>query len=316
MIIPFNFNPNYKNQQSLWYGNKNRYSTMTSVAFITKNLLVCCSYYMRKMYLVQFNLETKQYKILDEIPTIGDETGKIPGPTDLIDYKVLKNNTKQIITSNFNQCSMSIYELTKNNTKLKYIRSIVNKPFGPHHGIAYHPTRENIVFIGTSGTTNPNCGVYAIDINSKITTPFFGIKQPGWLCKDICFMDPNNPINIFVLYCDSAPNPTIKRQYSAKIVMYYLDLDQRKYAKISEIVIEQHHADAVKYFDGKLYTTVEGVDVPGRVIVHNVNKKTGEITYDKSITGYSFPHGIDIKYGMIAVSEYGKSDIILGKLDM
>lgn len=312
MIIPFEIDKKSSNEQELYYGDKKRFSTMTSVILITPNLLVGSSYYSREIYLVSFDIEDETYKVLDTISTCGDAKMEVPGPTDLIDYRLCDNGTKQLILSNFNQCSMSIYEIIDNDKKIKQVRTIINTEYGNCHGISYYPGDKDIIFVGTSGTRNPNCGAYAINLMDDSPKPFFGIKEKGWLCKDVCFMNSNN---VFVLYCDSAPNPHIRRRYSAKIALYYIDMnpDVLEYGKISEHKIEQHHADAIKYHNGKLYVTVEGVDTPGRVYILDIDNKSGDMSFAGDIKGYCFPHGIDIKYGMIAISEYGKSDIVINK---
>lgn len=308
LTIPFPITEIYTEMPELWYGNKPRFSTMTSVVFINQNLMVCSSYYSKCIYLVNFDIDKKIYTILDSIPT--------NGPTDLIDYRQFPNQKDgsiqhQLIVSNFTDCSTSIYEIINDCTKLSHINRLINKELGFHHGISFYQWDPNIIFIGTSGTTNPNCGVYAIRITDGY--PIFAIKEPGWLCKDVCFMDNNN---MFVIYCNNAPSPIKQRQYSTKIVWYSLiSIQENTYKKISETMLYRHHADSCKYHNKKIYITVEGVDTPGRVIIYSImDDDTLGKKYIKeygSIKGYQFPHGLDINYGLIAVSEYKCSDIII-----
>ena len=311
MIIQFE-NENPYNELKLFYGDKERWSTMTSVVFITPQLLVCASYCARKLYLVKFDLEQDTYEILDGIDTVGDSEGKESGSTDLIDYAQLGDRTKRIVTSNFTQSSISIYHIVENDTKLKYIKSIVNEQCGPCHGISFHYSNKDIVFFGTSGTKNPYPAAYAIDISKKNPKPFFAVYEKGWLAKDICFMNKNN---MFVLYCNSAPNPNEIRRYATKIVHYYIDIDSGENGKICDIQIDEHHADCCLYTGGHLYVTVESADADtnGKVLIYNVDQRTGALVYKTSIQGFHFPHGIDLNYGMLAVTEYGNNDIVIIK---
>lgn len=306
MKIPFSLEDNPYNEELLYYGNRRRYSTMTSVVLISSSLLVCASYGFRKLYLVKFNLEDETYEVLDSIDTVGDSEGLVTGPTDLIDYC---QETRQLITSNFDQCSISIYSI-ENQCKLKYLKSIVNNRCGPCHGISYYPDNSNIVFFATTGTTNPYPAAYAINIDQEFPKPFFAVYEMGWLGKDICFMNKNN---MFVLYCNNAPNPNEQREYSSKIVLYFVDIYRGAYGKISEIKLENHHSDSCFYKNGKLYVTTQSLEGEGKVVIYNVDKTNGEFVYNSEIPGFNFPHGIDINYNTLAVTEYGNNDVVIKK---
>jgi hypothetical protein len=250
--------------------------------------------------------------MLDTIKSVGDAKGENPASTDLIDYCLKSDGTKQLVTSNFVSSSMSVYNITNNDTRLEWVNTIENSVLGHCHGICYHPSNKDIVFVGTSGTSNPRCGAYALNLTKPDQPPSFGIVEKGWLCKDICFM---NDINMFGLYCNSAPNPTEKRNYSTKVILYSIDLEKCRYGKISEVVIKEHHSDCIKYYNNKIYITVINAssDSYGEILVLNVNPKTGEMGYECTMDGYFFPHGLDINYGMFAVSEYGNSDVVIQK---
>lgn len=83
---------NYDDKE-LFYGEKKRYSSMTSIVFITKNILVCSSFHNRKIYLIEFDLDKEKYNLLHSTDSIG--LLNKPFSTDLIDF-----NGKYIVTSN------------------------------------------------------------------------------------------------------------------------------------------------------------------------------------------------------------------------
>lgn len=289
----------------LYYGDGKRFSSMTSVAFITDTLLACSSYCMEQMYLVKFDITTGLSHILDTVKTIA-------GPTDLMIYRK-KDERYELITSDFENCSISFYEIIESN-KLNYVKTIVNPACGHCHGISFYPADENVIVFTTSGTQNPLCGVYAIDTNSKSTLPFFGLMKDGWLGKDVTFVNENIMV---ALFCNSAPNQFIKRYYDAKIVVFQVDLKGNRSLELTELLIKRHHGDSCKYKNGKLYVTLQSADTQmGKVLVFDVDQKTGKLTQVVELQNYSFPHGVDVNKSLIAVSEYGTSAIDIRPLSL
>ena len=279
----------------LYYGDETRYSSMTSVALITNKLLACASYCMSQLYLVEFDLPTQTSTILETLDTVA-------GPSDLLVFRE-KNGNHELITSDFENSSISLYEII--GSKLCYRKTISNTACGPCHGISYYPYDDDVIVFTTSGTKNPLCGVYAINTNNSQI--FFGLINEGWLGKDVTFVNENIMV---ALFCNSAPNPMIKRYYDSKIVVYQVDLKGNRSLKLTELVIKRHHGDSCKYKGGKLYVTLQNADTQtGKVLVLDVDNITGMLTQVTELQNYSFPHGVDVYNNMIAVSEYGTSTI-------
>lgn len=283
------------NESCLYYGNKSRYSSMTSVTLITPNLLACASYCMKRLYLVSFDLSTQTYNILDNIETVA-------GQSDLMIYR---NN--ELVTSNFENCSISFYEILEN-TKLFHKKTITNTFCGPCHGVSFYPSDDNVIVFTTTGTQNPVCGIYAIYCNSSNDTlPFFALSEKGWLGKDVTFVSENIMV---ALFCNSAPNAAIKRYYDTKIVVYHVDLKGNRSRHLTELVIDRHHGDSCKYKNGKLYVTVQSADdSTGKVLIFEIDKIMGNLTKIDELHDYNFPHGVDANDICIAVTEYGTSAV-------
>lgn len=300
----------------LWYGDKQRYSSMTGVALITPELLVCSNYCMHSMYLVRFNLDENTYELIDSLPTSG--SNNLTGPTDILCARTSPNGSVLLLTSDFQHCSVSFYDLNAEHTKLNYLFSVDNKHLGHCHGVSYYPGDEDIVVFTTTGTRNPQCGVYAFRLSGLIKTPpiaspFFQVREDGWLGKDCTFASPEL---LIALYCNSAPNHTEKRYYDCKVIVYRVNsnLTDNKADKLCEVITERHHGDSCVYADGKVFVTVEGVDRGGWVMVYNLDQISGALTLDHEVPGYSFPHGVDIRFGLMAVTEYGTSTVDIRKI--
>ena len=292
MIINFDLELIYKDTK-LFYGNKDRFSSLTGVIFISSNLLVACSYFNRRIYLIHFDLEKNTYEILHTINTINSKRKKVV--SDLLDY-----NGKYILASNLLDCSISLYYIIDN--KLYYKKTITNKNLGLCHGISFYPSQNDIVFFTTSGTKNPNCGIYGLNlINNKIIV---SVTENNLLAKDVCFSLDGK--KMYGIYSESAPSGIEKRIYSGKLVIYDINLKcEKKIIKKSELLLSDCHVDSIKVKDNKIYITAQELDAYGYIYELIENDK--KIILLNKFVNYDFPHGIDINFDMLGVTEYGKN---------
>ena len=308
MKINFSLDENNYGEQELYYGNQKRYSSMTCIVFINENLLVCGSYCNRKLYLVEFDIEKNTYNIKQTIDSCGKNYGKKNRvfSVDLIDY-----NGKYIATSNFLSCSISLYKLDKDG--MKHVKSILNSEYGFCHGVKFHPFYEDIIFFTTSGSTNKNCGIYAIkyeDIGETIK-PFFKLTNNNLLVKDVCFSDIDKN-KLFGLFSTNAPSPNEKKIYTSKVSMYNVNIETNEFEKLYELNFDTNcHADCIQYHNNKLYVTIQEIDNEG--FIYEILIDENRLILNKKIDGYSFPHGLNIKYGLIGVKEYGNNCISISK---
>lgn len=315
LVIPFSVEGT--EYPKLFFGEKQRYSSMTSVAFINEHLLACASYCMHELYLVRFDLPSKMYEVLDSIETTGGADNE-SGPTDILCYRQQSDGRHILLASDFNNCSVTLYEVLLSDHKLKHLRSIWNRGCGFCHGVSFYPNDEDVLFFTTSGTTNPLCGVYGIRCSEEEhPLPFFAMQETGWLAKDVTFVDDNMMVAAF---CNSAPDPNEQRFYDTKLVVYQVDVQGNKSRPLDEFLLPQHHVDSVIYKDENLYATVEGAEQQGRVMVFKVDRVTGKLQHKRDIDGFFFPHGVDVlpqpqpQHNLIAVSEYGNSTVIIRNL--
>ena len=292
MKIEFPINQNPYNQKKLWFAEKLRPSSMTGVTLLEPGLLVCSSYCMREIYLVKF--DESSYEIIDKQTTLSN---KKPTQTELLDSKKTADGFK-VVSSNFSNHPLSLYEVK--NQKIKFLSSFPNIEFGICHGVKFYS--ENKVFTSFSGCSNPHKGVYGFEEGKS--KPFFNLKH-NWLCKDIGFLNEHIMV---VLTCSSAPHDSQKRIYDTAIEVY--DIKNEKEI-IDRVELKYSHADAIKIHKNNIFVTIEEVDNCGSVWQFQFDKK---LQFINKIGNYSFPHGIDIKFGLIAVTEYGNSTVVLSKL--
>jgi len=291
MKIEFQIRNNPFNQVELYFGDKKRFSTLTSVVLLTPNLLVVCSYYSRQIFLISFDINLNSYQILDTKYTYSN---KLIVSTDLIDY-----NGEYIVTSNFMSRSISMYKIINN--KIIFIKSISNINLGYHHGVKFYPKDKNIIFFTTSGTKNKKCGIYAINLEDKKPIPFLSITENNMLTKDVCFSEDF----MYGIYSENAPKSTDKVFYSSKVVKYEFSLEKME-TKVKELILPECHVDCIQYYKNKIYITVEDIKTNGFIYELDEN-----LNLLRKLGNFSFPHGLDIKFNMFAITEYGTSTLTL-----
>lgn len=331
IVIPINEKKLMLRDKQLYFGEKKRYSSMTSVVFVSPNRLVCASYVMCEMYLVEFDMNKNEYKILFTLSTTNDPKRRTVVNTDLIDYNV---ELQMLVVSNYRHRSVTLYKYREREAKIVYERTIQNWPLGSCHGICW--INNDVVGFGTCGRGNDQSGVYLCDLKQNkiiINQQEFQnnySQEPCnvWLCKDVAINKfPTNefPTNetsknekktdriLYAIYCEGAPHPTERLTYDSKVVMYRLT---NTLHKIKEQILPRCHCDCVRFVPpNSLYITIQLSEIEtqpidqiaelGKVLV--LDGETLEIK--KEYANYEFPHGVDVRYGMMAVTEYSKSNI-------
>jgi len=111
---------------------------------------------------------------------------------------------------------------------------------------------------------------------------------------------------MYGIYSESAPSGIEKRIYSGKLVIYDINLKcEKKIIKKSELLLSDCHVDSIKVKDNKIYITAQELDAYGYIYELIENDK--KIILLNKFGNYDFPHGIDINFDMLGVTEYGKN---------
>lgn len=278
--------PNRADKARYFVGDRDRLATMTSVCFIDECRIVATHLVGETMHSIEYNLEQKRYRLIDAIETSYNNRATI---TDLIDY----DGENKILTSNFDDRSGSLYSLE--GSKLRYIKDLpLPNTAGNCHGARFY--NSDIACL----TTNHN-DIYFIDIKtcsiiSKLEMPFH--------IKDVCFIDSTKMIACFTLKSPTAQKmPT----YASGLLYFSFDVANSSYSVIDRWFLRPCAFDAL-CFDrnsGKLYITDQWGD---RVIV--IELRDDRIAIIGEYGGFSFPHGVDVREGKLAVTNYGSSSIV------
>jgi hypothetical protein len=276
------------NWRPLYIAERQRFATATSVKLIDKNTLVCTSLLGRKIYLIRFDVDAGTYQVLDCIDTTLDGQ-KIE--TDLCDL----DGQGHIATSNCGSDSFTLYKHVQG--KLHHVRDLPVKRKTYMHGVKFY-TPEIIV----GASTRKPMGVHFYDIATM--TPLLYMPTPI-RTKDVTFLSASRMAVILVY----ATATTAERDtYRSEVQLVDFNLASKTYQVAASTIIEGNHVDCIHAHAGRLYTNLQYTsDV--LVLDANTLKEVG------TIKGYDFPHGVDVNYGLLAVSDYGRNCIDLRRLD-
>jgi hypothetical protein len=271
----------------LFIENRQRLASATSVKFIDRNMLVCCSYVGRKIYVVKFNDDLTSYEIMDSADTIFDgQTTE----TDLCDT----DSHGTIATSNFYLGTATLYRCENN--KISHVRDLPLGIDGFVHGIKF----LNPEVLALSVTKGPT-GLHFFD--TKTCKPLLHIKT-DLVAKDLCFISNSQ---LAMLTTHGSPTKQAGEAYHADLHLIDFNVQEKTFEITLTVTHQNSHFDCIVLDNGQFYLTDQFHDLV-RVVDSATLKETGVIG------GYDFPHGIDINYGMIAVTNYGSNCIDLRRL--
>jgi len=79
-------------------------------------------------------------------------------------------------------------------------------------------------------------------------------------------------------------------------------------------LFEKCHADCIQYHNGYLYITIQEIENNGFIYIINIDDEN-KLSINKKINGFSFPHGLNINFNLIGITEYDDSSITIEKLE-
>lgn len=267
---------------------KSRYATVTSVRLLDHETLVCASFLEKKLYLIRFDLERRTHRILD---TIATTYGGMPVETDLADVDA---TGEFIALSNFHHGSLTLYR--REGERLAYVRDLDFDLDSKVHGVKF--VRPDLVAVTVgSGPT----GIRFFDLELGRPTVHFDLPHKT---QDLAFLSEREMI---VLAVHGAPTRKRQAPYGSDVFRVEFDLET-ELAKIGKLQTwENAHFDACVLHKGQLFLTDQRNDC-----VKVLDPESLALIED--IGGYDFPHGIDIGWGMLAVTNYGTNSIELRSL--
>ena len=272
---------------NVYIGDKYRESSATSVSFLSDKSLVCCVFIDCTMYSIEFDFEDKTYEIIKKIPTTFN--GEVT-QTDLMSS--LEDGT--LAVSNFFDHSASIYKHNKGG-EIYHLHDVPYVMGDRVHGVKFYD--ENTLALTCR---NDSGAIVFVDIESG--KEVFHINMKGFSVQDICFISDNHFVIISTL---GSPKLNPFEMYDS--VLHEMKLVDKEIKIIKKTVFQKAHLDNIVKYDSKFYITDQ---FNNKVLVLDMNT----LSLIDEITGYDFPHGLDVKFGLIAVTNYGSNTIDIRKL--
>ena len=294
--------PNIYNRPPHWFAGNSRYETMTDVKFVDDTTLVTANRMATVLYLVEFNLPNKSFTILDTIKTVYDggmtfgpfgykKSPQVPKFPDLLTVK------DQIVYIAYLDNTIGIVRIHNKKFVEKRIRVLKNTGF--YHGITIHPSQNSIVYL-SSAMTSPKLVI--ADLSSGHTQDIILPGFKGKPLRQTRFIDETHIISVCgdSLISASDHNKVYDSYIGVFIVPSFVCLDTLKFPKT--------HSDDICVNNGIIYITGQSADGP-KVFKYTFDgsklQKIGEIEVEM------FPHGIDVRNGILAVTSYAKSSVQL-----
>lgn len=262
--------------------NRKRPASATSVKLLDPDTLVCCSFLGRTLYLIHMDPEACSSRVLSSVETTYKGEGT---ETDLCDA----NRSGQIITSNFYKGSFTQYH--RSGDFITKIEDLGIKVDGFVHGVKF-VSADVIAVTATTGQT----GVHFFDRNTSELLLFIPVPTKT---QDVCFVAANRMV---VLTTHGAPKRKSQPGYRSDLLLFEFDIAEKSHRLLRAATYSDSHFDCAVAHQDQIYLTDQVNDCV-KVFDPKDLRQTGKIG------GFCFPHGLDIAFGLMAVTNYGTNDV-------
>jgi len=204
-------------------------------------------------------------------------------------------NGEFFATSNFHTGTSTLY--THEGEKISRVKDLPFTVGGFAHGVRFYDDTT----LGLTSCSGPNRGAHLFDIHTG--DHLLGVAIPR-KCQDIVFVSPSRMLILTV-----TGNPTFQPVpiYDAEIWVVDFDMKKRWAKVLGHKVFHKSHFDAGMIYDEKLYITDQ---YNNHVLVLTPNSFDVVAKLGK----YDFPHGIDIRRDLLAITNYGASSLTINPL--
>jgi len=279
------FNPLFVGDAS-----KQRFATATDVVFVDKHVIIVAQLLSKKLYVIE--ISCSPFRIVSHISA--------PGHIDLMSFK---NNI--LMTSNFpyrelaNNPSVSLFRLSRPDLVLSRIDHIPLHVSLTPHSCALINDDEALI----ACTRNPAIIFINRASKSMRRLPINIDYRP----KDILIH--NNLL--FILTCEKSPRPSSELDLNrSKIYVFQHDNSFKTFTKLDECYLPGT-TDALCYNGYLGYVTVQSEHIIQEFFFQEPERK---LRLGQSITGFSFPHGIEMFESKLIVTNYGDNSIIIREM--
>jgi hypothetical protein len=270
--------------QALYVGDRPRFATATSVRLLDAHTIVCGSLLAHKIYLIRFDLAFGSYTVVDSAPTVYNG---LPTETDLCDV----DGRGHVITSNCEGGNMGLYSVAGD--KISHMRDLPTALHGNYcHGARF--CGQDVIV--ATALREPR-GAHFYDVQTLRKLLYVRTER---LPKDICFLPGGHAV---LITTDGAPLSDRSGACNvSELQRIEYDLVKGTSTIVDRQLCEARQLDAATLYEDRLYVVDS---YGGRVLV--VDART--LRQVDQIDGYDFPHGVDARYGILAVSCYGTNSI-------
>lgn len=271
-------------------GTKVRYDTLTDVAFIKDDLIVCADRQDRMLYLVKINAELNSCTIIHKLG--------LPHHPDLLD--VLENTIYIVNLDN----NITVCEVVDNSKMVLKGVEILNSG-RQYHGVCINPFNKNELYL--TGTREYKfLSVFDIS-NRKLSGNYVVPKLENSYLKDIAFIDKNRAL---IIASESGPSNEINI-YKSYINLYSFNMG--KFIFLDGLTYENSHVDSIVFTGKRYYVTAQVADkgyllngyIEGDFIVPLANIEVAD-----------FPHGLALSKSkkQLAFTCYSTSSVYINNL--
>ncbi len=266
----------------VFIGERSRPSCATSVAFVDRNTIACAHFAGKVLYTFRFDWEAGTYQRLGLVDTTYDGARC---STDLM----TANGDGLVVTTNFFEGACTVYRY--DGQSVRFLRDLAFRNGEVLHGVKFYtPT----IVAATSRRTR--AGVHFFDVETS--QPVWTINTPGRSVQDVCFVSPGR---LVMISTTNSPKMAPHDMWGSVFEVIDFDLGGRA-QRVFEKVYPRAHLDSV-VMDGEFLYLTNQYDN----LVMVMNARSFEPC--EPIGGFSFPHGIDVKHGMMAVTNYGRNTV-------
>ena len=272
----------------VFVGDKPRLSTVTSVIFLSPNLIVCSHFNGCKMFVIRFDLPSNTFDVVQELDTT---YGGQKCETDLL----ASDDCGNIVSTNFFKNTCTHYEYKDG--RVRFIRDLGYNAGNRVHGLKFI-NKDNIAVT----SRHDHSGIHFFDFNS-------GEMKAVYKTEEISIQDIALTADDTMVMISGAGTPLIrpKQIYSSRASLIRFDIEKNIFTRIKDCDFPSAHFDNVISYENVLYITDQ---YNNKVIKLAPN----DLQYLGELGGYNFPHGIDVRYGLIAVTNYGNNTISIKPL--
>lgn len=274
--------------QALFIGGLSRLATATSVKILDRDTIACCHFIGRKIYLIRIGRDLSGWQVLDCTDTVFN--GK-PEVTDLCDADADGN----IIVSHFHRHECSQYQRV--GERILFVRDLPFNVGDFVHGVKFY--RPDVIAITVVRGPFTGVNFYSLRSMERLLHVPMPVKT-----QDVAFLSDRSMV---VITAAGAPKRQAQALYPTGIHRVNFSLEEQAHEIVAGASFEGCHFDSVVHHEGRLYVTDQGNDCV-RILDPVDLGQIGEIR------GYDFPHGLDIRHGMIAVTNYGNNTVDIRRL--